>query len=205
MADKDKSKDKLYTLISLDSFKAFLGVDDREDKLCRFCLTTSTFTIEQYCMRRFLRKKHVETVEYYGDKFLPLREYPVSNVLSAYSMTDRSKTGELIEPDLYSLFPNSGIVLDIPYCLMLSPAIQRYRGIKAIKVVYWAGYTAGNIPQDLAAACMELALWNFGRYKGRRVGMSGNVRGSGKNGEHFEMSIPENVRQLLEPYKRKVI
>jgi hypothetical protein len=35
--------------------------------------------------------------------------------------------------------------------------------------------------------------------------MTGNVRGSGRDGEHFELSMPENVRFLLEPYKRKVI
>ena len=46
--------EKLYTLISLEDFKAVLGVDDREDKLAKFCLVTSTLTIEQYCKRRFL-------------------------------------------------------------------------------------------------------------------------------------------------------
>jgi hypothetical protein len=72
-------------------------------------------------------------------------------------------------------------------------------------MVYWAGYRADNIPQDLAVACMELTAWNLGRYKGRRVGMTGSVRGNGRDGEHFEMSMPENVRFLLEPYRRKII
>jgi hypothetical protein len=126
-------------------------------------------------------------------------------------MTGRTATGELsscgvlIEPEFYYLFPNEGIVLDIPYNLSLSPALQQYRGLKVIKVVYWAGYKAGNIPADLSAACMELAVWNMNRYRGKRIGMTGNVRGSGRDGEHFELSIPENVRQLLEPYRRKVI
>ncbi|MDR0582761.1 MAG: hypothetical protein LBG57_00200 [Treponema sp.] len=47
----------LHTLISLADFKAVLGVDDREDALSRFCLITATYTIEQYCKRRLLRKK----------------------------------------------------------------------------------------------------------------------------------------------------
>ena len=50
----------LYSLVSLDEFKSVLGFDDREDKLCRFCLVTSTLTIESYCMRKFLRKHHFE-------------------------------------------------------------------------------------------------------------------------------------------------
>jgi hypothetical protein len=61
------------------------------------------------------------------------------------------------------------------------------------------------VPGDLAAACLELASWNLNRYRGRRIGMTGNIRGSGKEGEHFEMSMPSNVRELLEPYKRRVI
>jgi hypothetical protein len=71
--------------------------------------------------------------------------------------------------------------------------------------VYRAGYVLGNVPADLASACLELAAWNMTRYKGRRIGMTGNVRGSGKDGEHLEASMPENVRQLLEPYRRKMI
>jgi len=62
-----KQEKELYTLIPLDDFKALLGVDDREDKTARFCLVTSTFSIEQYCKRRFPRKKHFERIECYED------------------------------------------------------------------------------------------------------------------------------------------
>ena len=191
----------LYTFIPLDDFKAVLGIDDREDKLARFCLTTGTFTIEQYCKRRLLRKKHFEQIEYIGDLLLPLREYPVNQVLAVYLYGN----GEILEPDFYNVIPDCGSDYDFPFSLSLSRAIQRQSGISAIKVVYWAGYSMGLIPADLSAACLELASWNMNRYRGRRIGMTGNIRGTGKEGEHFEMSIPENVKQLLEPYKRKVI
>ena len=109
---------------------------------------------------------------------------------------------------------------DIPYTIILSPAILRLRSLAAYRVIYRAGYSinneqltinneerinAWNIPADLAAACLELASWNFNRYKGRRIGLTGNIRGAGKEGEHFEMSMPENVRGLLEAYRRKNI
>ena len=61
MAAQDKS---LYTLIPLEDFKAVLGVDDREDKLARFCLVTATLTIEQYCKRKLLRKKYFEKIDF---------------------------------------------------------------------------------------------------------------------------------------------
>ena len=201
----NKQEKPLYTLIPLEDFKALMGIDDREDKTARFCLVTSTFTIEQYCMRRFLRKKHFERLEYIGDLLLPLREYPVNNVLAVFAVSNRGTDGEIIEPDFYSVIPDCGTYEDIPYSILFSRALKRYQGLTAFKAVYWAGYIVGSVPPDLASACLELATWNMNRYRGRRIGMTGNVRGTGKEGEHFEMSIPENVRSILEPYKRRVI
>ena len=77
------SGDAVRTLIPLEDFKALMGIDDREDKTARFCLVTSTFSIEQYCKRRLLRKKHFERIDYYGDLPLPPGEYPVKEVLAS--------------------------------------------------------------------------------------------------------------------------
>jgi hypothetical protein len=200
----------LYTLIPLEDFKAILYLDDREDALSRFCLTTATFTIEQYCKRRLFLKKHFEQIEFYGDLFLPLGEYPVREVLAAYIVGAFGETGEPLEPDLYRVIPDLEAETgerpeDTVYSLSLSPALNRGPGLSAIKVVYRAGYACGEAPADLASACLELAAWNIARYRGRRIGMTGNVRGSGKEGEHLEASMPENVRGLLEPYRRRTI
>jgi hypothetical protein len=195
-------KKPLYTLFPLEDFKAVLNVDDREDKLCRFCLVTSTLTIEQYCKRRLLQKKHFETFDYYGDSLLPLMEYPVKSMNSEQVTVNN---GKIVDPKLYRVIPDCGTNYDFPYSIEFAPEIKRWRDLKYIKIGYTAGYTAGKIPSDLAAACMELASWNMGRYKGRRIGMTGNIKGTGIQGEHFELSMPENVRLLLEPYRRKVI
>jgi len=194
-------RDDLYSLIPLEDFKGLLGIDDRDDRMARFCLVTSTFTIEQYCKRRLLRKKYSERIQFYGDLVLPLKEYPVRTVLAVFVYGN----GELLEPEFYSVQPDGGMGNGLPSELYLSPALQRYPAVKAVKVEYVAGYKLGKVPPDLATACLELASWNFNRYKGRRIGMTGNIRGAGKEGEHFEMAMPENVRLLLEPYKRKLI
>jgi hypothetical protein len=192
-------KNQIYTLIPLEDFKAVLGVDDREDKLSRFCLVTASLSIEQFCKRRLIRKKIFETVGFNGDLLFPLREYPVTKILAIYI------NGEILETEFYSAVPDCGLDIDIPFSISLSPALLRYRGLSAVKVVYWCGYPLEKIPADLSSACLELAAWNMGRYKGKRIGMTGNIRGSGKEGEHFELSMPENVRTLLEPYRRKTI
>jgi hypothetical protein len=200
----------LHTLIPLEDFKAILGFDDREIALSRFCLTTATFTIEQYCKRRLYLKRHFERIDFHGDLLLPLGEYPVREVLAVYIVGAFGETGEPIEPDLYRIIPDLEAETgekpeDTVYSLSLSPALNRGRGFEAIKTVYRAGYGCGEVPADLASACLELAAWNMNRYRGRRIGMTGNVRGSGKDGEHLEASMPENVRFLLEPYRRRTI
>jgi len=199
---------QLHSLISIEDFKELTGVDDRDDKLTRFSLVTSTLTIEQYCKRHLVKRNHFEVIDFFGNLVLPLRDYPVSKMLAVYTYNDEQllkDNGEILEPDFYSVIPDCKINEDIPFNLSLSRALLRYRGLVAIKAVYQAGYSPGYVPSDLAAACMELASWNLNRYRGRRIGMTGNIKGSGKEGEHFELSLPENVRSLLEPYRRKTI
>jgi hypothetical protein len=178
--------------------------------LAAFCLVTATYTIEQYCKRWLLRKKRFEFLPFYGDYIFPLRDYPVREVLAVYSVGDFGSPGELLEPELYRVTPDlEGEAGEEPedtvYSLSLSSALFRGRGLTAVKAVYWAGYGCGEVPPDLAAACLELAAWNMARYRGQRIGMTGNVRGSGKEGEHLEISMPEQVRHLLEPYQRRII
>jgi hypothetical protein len=203
----------LYSLIPLADFKAILGLDDREDALSRYCLITATYTIEQYCKRRLVRKKHADYLTFTGEHIFCLREYPVCKVLAVHAATAGSiQQGEaicnpenLVDPKHYYCIPDEGIREDISFSLVLRHPFRLVREEMGIRVRYLAGYVPGKTPADLASACLELAAWNMARYRGRRIGMTGNVRGSGKDGEHLEGSIPENVRQLLEPYKRRVI
>jgi hypothetical protein len=200
----------LHSLIPLTDFKTILGIDDREDALSRFCLLTATYTIEQYCKRRLLRKKRFEFLPFYGDYIFPLRDYPVREVL-AVCQTHALKEAIIVEPGLYHTMPDYGELENIPFSLSVSPAIRLVRDLSGLKVHYRAGYVPGKVPADLASACLELAAWNMARYRGPPlrsrflIGITGNVRGSGKEGEHLEISMPENVRQLLEPYRRRII
>jgi hypothetical protein len=152
----------------------------------------------------FYAKKRFEFLPFYGDYIFPLRDYPVWEILAVYQ-THALKEAVIVDPELYHTIPDYGGLEDIPFCLSVSSALRLVRDLSGIKVHYRAGYSIGKAPADLATACLELAAWNMSRYRGRRIGMTGNVRGSGKDGEHLEQSMPENVRQLLEPYRRRTI
>jgi hypothetical protein len=192
--------------MSLNDFKALVSADDREDRLSRFVLISATYTIEEYCRRRFLRKDHTEYLDFMGDGLFPLREYPVRGLVSVHYNAGRVfSTDSLLASGFYRCIPETGSLEDTVHCLSIDPPAGMSRGEKVIRVRYEAGYGAGEIPPDLAGACLELAAWNMARYRGRRIGTTGNVWGSGKDGEHLEASMPENVRLLLEPYRRRTI
>jgi hypothetical protein len=217
----------LHSLMPLAEFKAILGIDDREDcldfasvrnpgheflhgknsatsfqppSLAALCLVASTYTIEQFCKRRLLRKKRSEFFPFYGDYVFPLGEYPVREIMTVQHIHTLKET-IIVDPELYRTAPELGTVEDISFCLWVSPAVRLVRGLSGLRVQYRAGYAAGRIPADLASACLELAAWNLNRYRGRRIGMMGNDKG----GEQSETSMPENVKALLEPYRRKTI
>jgi uncharacterized phiE125 gp8 family phage protein len=195
-----------HTLIPLAEFKTLLSVDDRESDLSSFVLITATYTIEQYCGRRLLLKTHTDYLDYIGDGLIVLREYPVRGIESVHADRDRCFGPEsLLSPENYHTIPEIGLSEDIPFHLCLKPSPRLVRGELSIKARYMAGYETAETPPDLKSACLELAAWNMTRYRGRRIGITGAVRGSEKDGEHLEPSMPENVRQLLEPYKRRTI
>ncbi len=195
----------LYSLIPIEEFKQILGIDDRDDSLSHFCLVTATHTIEQYCKRRLRHKIIHQSFGEWFDLTLYLHEYPVREVLQI-SYEKRKVKHEIIEPDFYSVFPDCGTDLDIPFEIHLSSAIETLH-CDSLRVIYEAGYSCADVPADLKAACLELAMWNFNRYKSKQIGVKqmSNEKLARSNGSGFEMSMPENVKNLLEPYKRKIL
>jgi hypothetical protein len=161
----------LHTLIPLEDFKAILGIDDRENTLSRFCLITATYTIEQYCKRRLLRRKNTDYLTFTGEYIFNLREYPVWKVLTVYAATAGTvQQGEplfspanLVDPRHYYCLPDESIREDLPFSLVLRPPFRLAREEMGIQVWYLAGYVQGKAPADLASACLELEAYVAGR------------------------------------------
>jgi hypothetical protein len=172
------------------------------------------FPLREYPVGR-VRTVHVQKIRLHADflncSFCGAKttaealETPPSMAGAALQGEGRFGPENLVEPKHYFCIPDEGVREDIPFSLVLRPPFRLVREEIGIKVRYLAGYVPGKAPQDLASACLELAAWNMSRYRGRRIGMTGAVRGSGKDGEHLELSMPENVRGLLEPYRRRII
>jgi hypothetical protein len=134
-----------------------------------------------------------------SDYIFPLRDYPVREIelccaqFYAVYQTHALKEAIIVEPDLYHTIPDCGrlriFLSAFPFplrytssgtCLAWPRLVWNWRrGIRAV---------TGGLPREPV--------------RGFLIGMTGNIRGSGKDGEHLEASMPENVRGLLEPYRR---
>jgi hypothetical protein len=90
----------LHTLMPIEEFKAVLGIDDREDKLTRFCLVTATCTIEQYCMRRLILKGYVDLQHKRGSKVQRLDIRRLETVMSHILFFLRKKRDFIQYPTL---------------------------------------------------------------------------------------------------------
>jgi hypothetical protein len=144
----------LHSLIPLEDFKAVLGLDDRDDTLSRYCLITATYSIEQYCKRRLLRKKHTDYLTFMGEHIFALREYPIRRILAVWAATAGAvQQGEplfnpenMVDPKHYFCLPDEGIQEDIPFSLVLRSPLRLSRGEMGIRVRYLAGYVPGKAP-----------------------------------------------------------
>jgi hypothetical protein len=127
-------------------------MDDREDVLSRYCLITATYSIEQFCRRRLLVKKHTDYLTFTGEHIFTLKEYPVRKVLRVNAKNEEAvRRGELLfeETSLvnskhYYCLEEEGGTEDLPGTLMLRPLFRLSREEGAIGVRYIAGYAPGK-------------------------------------------------------------
>jgi len=196
----------VHSLVNLSECKSTLGLDDRDDSFTLFLSIAATYAAENYCRRRILRKRHTEYFDSVGDNAFFLREYPVREIVSVHEdRCHRFPEASRLDPEHYYCTPEILDAEDLISTLTLTPPYPLPRGRKSIRVIYTAGYSVEEVPPDIKQAVIEIVAWNQTRYRSRRIGSTGSIRGSGREAESLELTIPENARLLLEPYKRRTI
>jgi hypothetical protein len=184
---KTKRYEQEIGLVSVEECKRVLGIDDREDGLVEWLVAAASREIEAFCMRKFNMQRYTEIIDFWGSECQALGEWPVrkvSSVQGAVSSWKKASGG---------LPKTGGVPENRPYFLNVGAACRR------VRVVYWAGYTLAEMPEDLKLACFELITWNYGRFKAGKLGVVGSEK---KGGEKFEAGMPEHVRELAGRYRR---
>jgi hypothetical protein len=133
-----------HSLVSLADCKTILGIDDREDAFCEFLLVSSTYAIEEYCMRRLLYKRVKEWHTDCTALTLPLKEYPVREILIVESRNNNTPTASAI-PEYYTVVPETGSFENVPFLLHITPTHTINRN-ETIFIKYLAGYKTSEVP-----------------------------------------------------------
>jgi hypothetical protein len=196
----------VHSLVTFSECKSALSLDDRDDSFTLFLSIAATYCAENHCLRRIFRRRHTEYFDSVGDNAFFLREYPVREIVSVHEdRHHRFPETSRIDPEHYYCTPDLVDVENFITTLTLTPPYGIPRGRKSIKVIYTAGYSVEEVPPDVKQAVIEIVAWNQTRYRSRRIGAIGTIRGSGREAEGLELTIPENALLLLEPYRRRTI
>jgi hypothetical protein len=148
-------------------------------------------------MRSLLRRRIKESFVDTAETVFTLREYPVQEVCAVEGVDVYGVS----TPLMYGLTPEAGRLVNLPHTLRIFPA-RPARGPKTVNVKYTAGFSMTNVTPDLKEACFELTAWKYLRHSNRLSGIECNKK---SDGSAFEIKMPERVKELLEPYRRKVI
>lgn len=194
------------SLVSLAWCKDLLSTDERDEATMSLVISSCSTRIEQYLMRRIVERTIVTHFDSVGARELVLPEYPVRSVASVRCDCERvfGEDAELEEGSWYCATVPYDVFEDLPAVLIFDSFLPLPIGSRIIRVEYAAGYPLDHMPEDLQLATAELVAWELRRVKSKQIGVSGLVPTSGRMERAvLEMQMPENVREMLETYRRR--
>ena len=193
-------------IVSHGWLKDLLGSDDRDDALIETLIESCASRIERYLMRRVRERSISQYFDSVGEREIVLSEYPVRSVSSIWCDPERAFGDEtkLDGAAWYCATVPYDVFEDLPAALIFDPFLSLPIGSRIIRVDYTAGYPLEAMPEDLQLATAELVAWELRRVKSKQIGVSGLVPTSGRMERTvLEMQMPANVREMLEPYRRR--
>lgn len=96
----------IHSLIILLEYKSALNLDDRDGSFVLFISNAASYSAENYCFRRILRKRHTEYFDTVGDNAFFLREYLIREILIVHEdRVHRFPETSCIDPEPYYCTP----------------------------------------------------------------------------------------------------
>ena len=170
------------------------------DTILERIITAASLRIANFCDRKFILTTYTEFQHGRASNTVLLKHFPAD------------KPTELnIDPE--SVFPVDTVVDTADFEVMNDSLLVMLRGLKFprgtrnIKIIYTAGYdppgTASptrEMPTDLEYACIQFVEYLFAQKDDRSITQTTK----GKQGETttFVTTIPDQVREAIEPYKQ---
>jgi hypothetical protein len=168
-------------LTTLATVKEYLGLTGTgEDSLLNRLIDWATDFIHSYCGRTFPQGSYDEYYDGDGTDTLLSHQFPIVSVNSL------EVDGTVKDSTSFVLYAPLGII-------RLKSGVFP-RGKKNVRLQYTAGYA--TIPKDLEQASIELVALKYYDRGRERLGVEG------KEGTSFTTQLPQEVKQVLDLYKR---
>jgi hypothetical protein len=192
----------LVNLVSWEHCKKLLEIDSKEKAFIELLIFSATAEIETYTGRKLKQREIRELHDGCNQIDVILKQYPLKEVISLKVDSKRNYPEDtIINADYYTCFiPYADDDMESQSEIILAEGYRFPKGRNNIEIIYSAGYTEEEIPEDLKTAVTELVEWNYKRLKNRQIGEV-NLKYGQKT--QLETTIPQHIEDLIEPYKRK--
>lgn len=159
-------------------------------------INTSSQNIENYCGRIFITATYTEYIDGRATENIAVQNYPITAItsLGQWDFQSQAVVWTLTENTDYSAKYDSGIIYK--YSTWDAPILH-----KAWKIVYTAGYTTTNLPDDLKQCCIDLCkiIYNKRNKEGYVSETSGGLTLNLTTAD-----IPANIKSMLNYYKKLI-
>ena len=158
-------------------------------------INSASAYIENYCNRKFVSTAYTEYYDGNNRSKLLLNQYPIISVTSIdrWEYLTQASIQTYTEHTDFEIYSDEGIIYK---------SMGWFKGHKAYKIVYTAGYATAAMPEDLKQGCKEICklLWILKDKQGLK-GDNDGVRNTNYD-KDLGVGIPKNVLEMLERYKK---
>lgn len=186
----------IYDLTTIAAVKVLTGAATADDAITQTLITKASFYANDYTGRILAQQTFTEIYDGDGSDILFLKNYPITSVTTVHQDSDR-------------VFGSDTLVAATDYLTyednrkLVGTGTRWFRDVQTIKVVYVAGFEIGSIPEDLVNAVTMLVDFWGKEYDAHRFGVTST--GTDTNRIAYEKNIPVEIKEMLNPYKKKVV
>lgn len=173
----------------------FQSSDTSKDEQIKSFINRALGILERYIGRQIKSREYTEYYDGDGTDQLLVNHWPIISVASLHDDPDRAFTSEtLIDSTDYNIYANEGMIR------LFNDEGVFVTGEQNIKLVYTAGYA--TIPDDLELAATILVA----HFYNKSAGEGHTSLGLGGFNKSFNMAaIPDEVRFIVEPYRKRAV
>lgn len=179
------------SLLNRDWIMTQLNYSDVEQDNVDFCIDWVQSRAESYIGRKLESDTYTWYLNGSGGSRIILPVCPVASITGIYLDSGRDFVTALDEDDYY-LDADTGIVDLYEYS---APS-----GVRTVKVVASAGYTADTLPGDLKMAFVSAISHHMLKLKDRAFGLNSMTAPDGVSAS-FELELPSDTKRIFDSYR----